>query len=99
MYFYYDVVMGLVWSNDCEGYDSSSISTGRTSQVMIQSKMETDPPGWGLGHEANKHTSSKKNLIVQKTNNGRQMDNTGKRPGKCYRIMTSILLLGWYSTY
>jgi len=38
MYLYNDVVMGLVWSYDCESYDSRSISTGKTSQVMIQSK-------------------------------------------------------------
>jgi hypothetical protein len=51
MYLDYDVVMGLVWSNDCESYDSSSISTGRTFQVMIQSKTETlilQVGGWGM---------------------------------------------------
>jgi len=51
MYLYYDVVMGLVWSNDFESYDSSSISTGRTSQVIIQSKTETlilQVGGWGI---------------------------------------------------
>ena len=51
MYLYYDVVMGLVWSNDFESYDSRSISTGRTSQVIIQSKTETlilQVGGWGI---------------------------------------------------
>jgi hypothetical protein len=48
------------------------------SKVMTQTKKGyPDPPGWGLRHETNKLTSIR-NLIVEKHNNGCQMDNTGK---------------------
>jgi len=39
--------------------------------------------GWGI--EANNLTSIKQSLIVEKPNNGCQMNNIGKRPRKRYK--------------
>ena len=100
MYLYFDEVMGLVWSNDCESYASGSISTGRTTQVMIQTKTDTlilQVGGWGI--RLTNSSQKKKKLIVQRNNNGCQKDHIGKRQGKCYKIMNTILLLGRYSVY
>jgi hypothetical protein len=54
-YPYFDVVVGIVWSNYSESYAGGSVATGRASfagQVKgddPDQKGYPDPPGWGLG--------------------------------------------------
>jgi hypothetical protein len=54
-YLYFDVVVGLAWSNDPESYAGGSVATGRAShagQVKgddLDEKGYPGPPGWGLG--------------------------------------------------
>jgi hypothetical protein len=50
------------------------------SKVKTQKKR-----GWGLGHEANKISSIKKNLIIEKPN-GCWMDNIGHTGEKVYKM-------------
>ena len=67
MYLYFDEVMGLVWSNDCESYASGSISTGRTTQVMIQTRTDTlilQVGGWGI-RLTNSSQKKKKNSLFK----------------------------------
>jgi len=68
-----------VWSNDPEMYDNSNVATDK--------KGYTGPVGCGLECEANNVTYvKKKQLIVEKPNNGCQID-IGKRPGKIIFIL------------
>jgi hypothetical protein len=61
MYPYFDVVVGLVWSNDPESYVSSRVATGRVSLAGQVKGDNTDqkgypgPPGWGLGSRLTSH--------------------------------------------
>jgi hypothetical protein len=54
-YPYFDIVVGLAWSEDPESYAGSSIATGRgshTGQVKgdgPDKRGYPGPPGWGLG--------------------------------------------------
>jgi hypothetical protein len=54
-YPYFDVVVGLVWSNDPESYAGSSDATGMASRAIQVKGDDPDkkgypgPPGWGLG--------------------------------------------------
>jgi hypothetical protein len=58
MYLYFDVVVGLAWSNDSESYAGGSVATGRASHAGQDKGDDPDekvypgPPGWGLGHGA-----------------------------------------------
>jgi len=46
---YFDIVVGLAWSNDLDSYADSRIATGRTSHArQVQVVYRTAPPGWGL---------------------------------------------------
>jgi hypothetical protein len=56
-YPYFDVTVGLAWSNDTESYAGSSIATGRAShakqvKVMTQTKWDTLVLLVGVGCEA-----------------------------------------------
>jgi hypothetical protein len=59
-YLYFDVVVGLAWSHDPESYAGSSVATGRVSHAGQvkgndpEEKGYPGPPGWGLGHGADK---------------------------------------------
>jgi hypothetical protein len=78
-YLSFVVVVGLVWSNDPETYASSTIATDKKGYI--------GPLGCGLECEGNNVTYvKKKQLIVEKLNNGCQID-TGKRPGKIIVIL------------
>ena len=50
---YFDVVVGLVWSNDPESYAGGSVATGRVTQAGQVKGDDPDkkghlgPPGWG----------------------------------------------------
>jgi len=77
-YLSFGVVVGLVWSNDPEMYGSSNVATDK--------KGYTGPVGCGLECEANVTCMKKKQLIVEKPNNGCQID-IGKRPGKIIFIL------------
>jgi len=52
---YFDVVVGLVWSNDPESYAGGSAATGRGSHAtQVKSddphnRVYPGPPRWGLG--------------------------------------------------
>jgi hypothetical protein len=51
-YPYFDIVVGLMWSNDSESYDGGSLATGRASharQVKGDDPDKPGPPGWRLG--------------------------------------------------
>jgi len=54
-YPYFDVVVGLLWSNDPESYAGGSDATGMTSHARQVKGDDPDkkgypgPPGWGLG--------------------------------------------------
>jgi hypothetical protein len=54
-YSYFDVVVGIVWSNDPKSYVGGSVATGRVSLAGQVKGDEPDkkgypgPPGWGLG--------------------------------------------------
>jgi hypothetical protein len=41
-YPYFDVVVGLAWSNDPESYAGSSIATGRARQVKVMTHNKWD---------------------------------------------------------
>jgi len=77
----------FLWSNDPESYTGGSILTGRAFHAAQakgddpDKKGYTGPPGCGLGHETNDLTSIK-NIIVEKANNGCQLDNSGERSRK-----------------
>jgi hypothetical protein len=74
-YLSFVVVVGLVWSNDA----SSTVATNK--------KGYTGPVGCGLECEANTITYvKKKQLIVEKPNNGCQID-IGRRPGEIIFIL------------
>jgi len=87
---YFVVVVGPVWSNDPESYASGSISIDRASLSREVEGDDTErkgypaPPGWELGHETN-YLTSVQNLIVEKSNNGCWLDNSGEIPWKCYK--------------
>jgi hypothetical protein len=55
-----------MWSNDLENYANGSVATGWASHARQvegddpDKKGYSDPPGWGLGCEANNLTSVKK---------------------------------------
>jgi hypothetical protein len=57
-YLYFDVVVGLAWSNDPESYAGGSVATGRVSHAGQVKGDDPDgkgyprPPGWGLEHGA-----------------------------------------------
>jgi hypothetical protein len=51
---YYDVVVGLLWSNDPGSYACVSVATGRASHARRVKGNDPDkghpsPPGWGMG--------------------------------------------------
>jgi hypothetical protein len=52
---YFDVVLGLAWSKDPEGYAGVSLATGSVSHAGQVKGDDPDkkghprPPGWGLG--------------------------------------------------
>ena len=54
-YPYFDIVVGLVWSNDLQSYAGENVATGRgfhARQVKgddPHKKGYPGPPGWGLG--------------------------------------------------
>jgi hypothetical protein len=54
MYPYFDVLVGLVWSDDPESYTGGSIATGRVSHTrevkgdVPDKKGYPGPAGWGL---------------------------------------------------
>jgi hypothetical protein len=54
-YSYFDVAVGLVWSNEPESYAGGSIASGRASHARQvkgddpDNKGYPDSPGWGLG--------------------------------------------------
>jgi len=54
-YSYFDVVVGLVWSNEPDSYAGGSIASGRASHAIKVKGDEPDnkgypgSPGWGLG--------------------------------------------------
>jgi len=53
-YLYFDVVVGLAWSNDPESYAGGSFATRRVSHAGQVEGDDSDkkgypgPPGWGL---------------------------------------------------
>jgi hypothetical protein len=55
MYPYFDVVVGLAWSNDPVSYAGGSVATGRASHIRQVKGDDPDkkgypgPPDWGLG--------------------------------------------------
>jgi len=55
MYPFFDVVVGLAWSNDPESYSGGSDATGMASRARQVKDDDPDkkgyigPPGWGLG--------------------------------------------------
>ena len=57
-YLYFDVVVGLVWSNDPESYAGGSIATDRASHAgqvegdVSDKKGNTGPPGWDRCNQA-----------------------------------------------
>ena len=57
-YPYFDVVVGLVWSNDPESCAGGSDATGMASHARQVKGDDPDkkgypgPPGWGIGCEA-----------------------------------------------
>lgn len=69
-------MVGLVWSYDPKSYADSINTTGKASHARQVKGDDPDKKGLGLGHEANKLSSIKKNLIIEKPN-GCQMDNIG----------------------
>jgi hypothetical protein len=54
-YPYFDVVVGLAWSDEPESYAGGSVATGRASRARQVKGDDPDekghpgPPGWGLG--------------------------------------------------
>jgi len=54
-YPYFDVVVGLVWSNDPESYAGGSVATSNPSRAIQVKGDDPDKkgysisPGWGLG--------------------------------------------------
>jgi hypothetical protein len=75
--------------DDPDSYTSGNIATGGASHARQVEVDETDKkryrdfPGWGLGLEAKSLTLvKKKNLIVEKPNDGHRLDKSGERPRK-----------------
>ena len=61
-YLYFDIVVGLVWSNDPETYAGSSVATVRASHTRHVEGDDPDkkgypgPPGGGLVNEVEAYT-------------------------------------------
>ena len=68
---YFDVVVGLAWSNDPESYAGSSDATGMISRARqvkgddLDKKGYPGPPGWGLGERLT--VSTRKTCICRET--------------------------------
>lgn len=83
-------MVGLVWSNDPEGYSGGTVATGRASHDGQVTSDDPDkkeypgPPDWEVRSEAN-YPTHVKDLVVEKPTDGRRMDNNGRRPGKIYK--------------
>ena len=97
---YFVAVVGPVCSNDLNSCASSSISTDGTSHAA---EVESDdpekkgypaPPGWGLGHEIN-YLTSVQSLMVEKPNNGCQLQNSDAYQGKVIRTMCRRIYERW----
>jgi hypothetical protein len=64
-YPYFDVVVGLVWSNDPESHAGGSIATGTASHARRVEGDDPDkkgypgPSGWGLGVRLTKSVHNK----------------------------------------
>jgi hypothetical protein len=61
VYLYFDVVVGLVWSNDPESYAGGSVATGRVSLAgQVKGDDQTKRIPWssrlGVGREADNLT-------------------------------------------
>ena len=96
-----------MWPNEPESYAGGSVDTGRASHARQTNANGSDtrgypgPPGWGLGREANHHTSEKKKevLLLRRLMMDASWVIVVKDQGKAIRTMISILLLEMYSVY
>jgi hypothetical protein len=86
---YSGIVVGLVWSNNPEGYSGGTVATGRVSHSGNvkgddpNKKGYPGPPGWEFGVMLTTSPTQKTSLF-EKPNDGRRMENNGRRPGKKY---------------
>jgi hypothetical protein len=58
-------VVGLVWSYDPKSYAGSINATGKATHARQVKGDDPDIKGLGLGHEANKLSSIKKNSLLR----------------------------------